>query len=252
MIKVFFLFLWVLFFNGYVVKASEIGETVGFSVPIEGKSINDGNIICKENNKFELCTDEYSVNLAGVYNEKPALLIDDNNAGSKPLISAGKAWVLVSSSNGNIERGNYITTSKTAGVGMKAGKSGIILGIAMDNYVADDKTTIGKILVLVGIKSVAMNSGTGGNLADSVKQGFMFPNLDSMASLRYWLAILICIVSFAIGFIYFGRISKTGIEAMGRNPLAGKMIQVNIILNVILIILIMIGGLALSYAIVVI
>lgn len=224
-----------------LVQASEIGETVGYSVPIENAV--DGQVICKENNKFELCSTEYSVNMAGVYNEKPAIYLDDNISGNKPLVSTGKAWVLV---EGNIKKGDYITSGKTLGVAKKAERTGVILGIAMEDNIS------GKIPVLVGIKSMAINLGTGGNVWDSVKRGFIFPNIDALSSLRYWLAILICIVSFTIGFVYFGRISKTGIEAMGRNPLAGKMIQINIVLNMILIALIMIGGLALAYAIVVI
>ncbi len=232
----------VLVFAVEVVSASEIGETVAFSIQMTGEVL-DGQIICREQKEFGLCNKEYANSMAGVYNEKPALYIDDNMDGSKPLISNGKAWVLI---EGSIEKGDYVTSSKTKGYGMKADRSGIILGIAME--AGSDK----KIPVLVGIKSVANAESSGGNLLDSVKQGLVFPNFDALASLRYWLAILICIVSFTIGFIYYGRISKTGIEAMGRNPLASRMIQLNIIFNLILITLIMVGGLALAYAIVVI
>jgi F0F1-type ATP synthase membrane subunit c/vacuolar-type H+-ATPase subunit K len=57
----------------------------------------------------------------------------------------------------------------------------------------------------------------------------------------------VVILSFILGFISFGRIANTGVEALGRNPLAGKMIQFGIFLNVLITISIVIAGFALAY-----
>ena len=49
------------------------------------------------------------------------------------------------------------------------------------------------------------------------------------------------------GFIYFGKMSKTGVEAIGRNPLAGKQIQFNVILHLAVTVAIVLAGLAMAY-----
>jgi F0F1-type ATP synthase membrane subunit c/vacuolar-type H+-ATPase subunit K len=57
------------------------------------------------------------------------------------------------------------------------------------------------------------------------------------------------IISFTLGMIYFGRASRTGIEAVGRNPLAKRVIQLTIFLNIVLTIVIVMVGLAIAYLI---
>ena len=57
------------------------------------------------------------------------------------------------------------------------------------------------------------------------------------------------LISFSLGFIYFGRVAKTGIEAMGRNPMAGKMIQLSVLFNIIVTVIIVLIGLAIAYLI---
>jgi len=231
--------------------ASDISGNVGVAVNISGENILDGDVICSQGKELVVCNGEYSPDMAGVYTQRPAVYLDDNKDSSKPLISSGTTQVLVSSINGNIEKGDYVTTSKQSGIAMKADKSGNVLGIAMEAYSSDDKEAMGKIDVLVNIKTVSTSSSPGGDVMQALKQGIMFPNLTALASLKYWLAILIALAAFSVGFIYFGRISKAGIEAMGRNPLAGRMIQLNLVLNILLTAVIMIGGLILAYAILV-
>jgi hypothetical protein len=55
------------------------------------------------------------------------------------------------------------------------------------------------------------------------------------------------ILSFVIAVGYFGRISSLGIEALGRNPLAGRMIIFSIVLHVILALAIVGVGVAAAY-----
>jgi hypothetical protein len=64
---------------------------------------------------------------------------------------------------------------------------------------------------------------------------------------KYVISSIIIIASFAFGFIIFSRVINTGIEALGRNPLAGRMIQLSILFNVILVIIIIMSGLGLVY-----
>jgi hypothetical protein len=73
-----------------------------------------------------------------------------------------------------------------------------------------------------------------------------------LESLRYLLAFIIAIVSFGLGFLYFGRVIKTGVEAIGRNPLASRTIQATIFVNIVITIVIVGTGLALAALILII
>jgi len=73
-----------------------------------------------------------------------------------------------------------------------------------------------------------------------------------LASLRYLLAILVAMTSFILGFVYFGRVAKGGVEAIGRNPLARRAIQIGGALNLVLTLSIMAGGIVLAYVILII
>ncbi|HRN96392.1 MAG TPA: hypothetical protein PLD54_03025, partial [Candidatus Levybacteria bacterium] len=64
---------------------------------------------------------------------------------------------------------------------------------------------------------------------------------------KYFLAGLIMVLAFVIGFFSFGRIANTGIEALGRNPLASRMIQLGIMLNVLITVAIIASGLVMAY-----
>jgi F0F1-type ATP synthase membrane subunit c/vacuolar-type H+-ATPase subunit K len=72
-----------------------------------------------------------------------------------------------------------------------------------------------------------------------------------LASLRYLLAFLIAIIAFVLGFIYFGRVVRVGIEAIGRNPLARRMIQITMLFNILITIVIVLAGLLIAYLILV-
>jgi F0F1-type ATP synthase membrane subunit c/vacuolar-type H+-ATPase subunit K len=49
--------------------------------------------------------------------------------------------------------------------------------------------------------------------------------------------------------IYFGKASRAGIEAVGRNPLAKRVIQLTVVMNIVLTIVIVLVGLAIAYLI---
>jgi F0F1-type ATP synthase membrane subunit c/vacuolar-type H+-ATPase subunit K len=61
--------------------------------------------------------------------------------------------------------------------------------------------------------------------------------------------VLIVLLSFVLGLVYFGRASRAGIEAIGRNPLAKRAIQMSIVMYVALSIVIILVGLAIAYLI---
>ena len=60
------------------------------------------------------------------------------------------------------------------------------------------------------------------------------------------------VASFVFGILHFGKMAKSGVEALGRNPLAAKTIQFGILLNVLIAIVIMALGLGIAYLVLII
>ena len=246
-----------LFWSGTYVFAQEIVETtssgIAESYDMEIENLEDGMVICTFNDKYQLCDSEYNVGMFGVYSSSPAVVLDNTLlANKKPVVSSGKAYVRVSSVNGIIKKGDFVTASRILGVAQRADKSGNVLGVALEDYLADDVSVAGTILVSIGIRPAIVATSARGNLVEDLKQALLAPTLSPLSSLRYLLAMIVAVTSFILGFIYFGRVAKSGVEAVGRNPLASKLIQLNVALNLILTLAIMTGGLLLAYFILII
>ncbi len=243
-----FLCLFVSVFRVQAVETTSSGVAV--SVEINSAELKDGAIVCSSNTGLNLCNSEYAVNAFGVFSESPAIILQSSGSvDPKTVVSSGNAFIQVSTINGAIHQGDFITTSTVPGVGQRATKSGNIIGIAFEDYLNTDSTQVGRIEVAIGIRPAIVATSARDNLVDTLKSGLLAPSLTPLASLRYLLAILIAIFAFILGFFYFGRVSRTGVEAMGRNPLASKAIQVHVLLNLLFTMLIMVAGLVLAYII---
>ena len=73
---------------------------------------------------------------------------------------------------------------------------------------------------------------------------------DPTKSLRYIFAFLILAASVIIGFMYFGKVAKSGVEALGRNPLAARRIQAAVFLELLLTLGIISLGVLFAYLII--
>jgi hypothetical protein len=67
--------------------------------------------------------------------------------------------------------------------------------------------------------------------------------------LRYLVIGVITSLAFIIGLFAFTRSITKGIEAIGRNPLAKRTIQISILIQVVLTLLVTFGAIALSFII---
>jgi len=251
LILILFLLVESLLVRGAYAQLSSSG--VAISTPIDDKDAEDGDIICSYEKGNQRCNKEYDTSIYGVISENPAAAIEDKEIGNaKLVISSGIAKVKVSSINGNIAEGDFVTTSKIAGVGMKAVRNGYVLGKALEAYQSADTNAVGKIQVLVNIHPSSALSGSRGNLLQFIREGLAVPIFSPVESLRYLLAVAIILISFTLGMVYFGRASRAGIEAIGRNPLAKRVIQLTVFLNITLTIVIVLVGLGLAYLILII
>lgn len=246
MTKYIFLVFSFLFLVPSVFAQADLSSGFAVTQLVEGQDLADGSIICNGVNGNEPCVREFDSGIMGVYSEAPAMNLDDASlVDGKPIVSSGKTKVRVTGAAGAIKAGDYITSSKISGLGQKATKSGYALGTALENFEGDT----GLILVAIGIRPAVLATTIGDNLWESLRSGVNSLYLTPLAALRYILAMLIVVGAFMLGFVYFGRIAKSGVEAIGRNPLAGGTIQFGVIVNLIFTGLIMVLGLILAYLI---
>ena len=153
------------------------------------------------------------------------------------MVFVGKSFVRVSSINGEIHAGDFISSSVIPGIGAKVDGYGEVLGIALADYREADHEKIGKI-------PVAINIGVNTPLTRFAAH--------PIETLRYFLALLIGSSSVIVGLIYFGKVARSGVEALGRNPLAARMIQVGVFLNLLLTFGIIVTGAVIAYGIIII
>lgn len=221
------------------------------TVPISGDKISVGSIVTTSNNGYTLTEKQYDSGIYGVVTNSPAVVLEDiPKTNLRYVVYSGKSLVLVSNSNGNIKKNDPITSSNTSGVGMKATEGGFILGIALEDYSSNKTGTI-----MADINPHFNNNSSNQvskNIFSILKNARNSAYLSPLEALRYVIAAIIVLLAFILGFTYFGKVAQKGIEAVGRNPLARRFIELSVILNVMLTALIIIAGIILAYLILII
>ncbi len=226
-------------------------SAVGIAIPVSLQdSASEGDVICTVNEGYGLCRNSYDTSIFGVVSDNPAVNFDMSGVeNSEMILTSGKVRVNVSSINGAIAEGDFVTSSEKAGAAQRADRNGYVLGTALESYQSGNPDSIGKILVLINIHP-AVGLGTARtNLLQLLRQGAGAAILEPLSSLRYLIAALVVIVAFIMGFVYFSLVARSGIEAIGRNPLASRIIQFNVMLHILISIIIVLIGLAIAYLI---
>lgn len=241
-----------LFFLKTEIYAQVDSSGYALSVPINELGVINGDLICTYPEGNRRCKNEYDTSLFGVISDNPAVSVEDSELeNSHFLVTSGITDVRVSSANGNISEGDFITSSNVPGIGQRATKNGYVVGSAIESFESGNLNTIGTIQVVINVHPESSLTGARGNLLQFIREGISVPIFSPVESLRYLLAVAIVLISFTLGMIYFGRASRAGIEAVGRNPLAKRVIQFTVIMNIVLTIVIVIVGLAIAYLILV-
>ncbi len=94
-------------------------------------------------------TSAYDNNLLGIITTHPGSVIgsvDSEGILALPVALSGRVPVKVSTENGEIKAGDYLTSSSTPGVAMKATKAGTIIGQAMAGFSGEN---VGSVLAFV-------------------------------------------------------------------------------------------------------
>jgi site-specific recombinase XerD len=141
-------------------------------------SLEPGELTSWDGNKITRATASNSANLAGVISSNPGVTLTDMSGYDEsgyPLALVGRVPVKVSSENGQVQAGDYLTISSTPGVAMKATKFSKVIGRALEAYTGSEESQgvyehmikpnttpdpytpvpatngIGKIMVFVGV-----------------------------------------------------------------------------------------------------
>lgn len=227
------------------VDLSDIAKTIPIS-----EASQDGDVICESDGTYILCNEERSSSMLGVVETNPPAAIQDANLTNGVLVvSSGNAQVRVDATAGNIAVGDKLTSSTTAGVAIRSDKGGYVLGTALEAYEPANPSDVGLVLTNIQIRVEQARSDVRGNLLQLLQEGLAASVLTPLDALRYVAAAAVVIASFVLGFIYFGRVAKSGVEAIGRNPLAGTRIQASVVFNIMLMIVIVLVGLGIAYLI---
>lgn len=273
MVQRYFIFLLIACFLSLIalpclVLAQVQSVDLSYVYSIADKEAVDGDIISSTADKgFVRSTFPYDFRIFGIAQKTPLLVYKGSDNIGTPISRTGTAQVNITSLNGTIQPGDYITSSEIPGKGQKATTSGYVIGIALTGLGATDgtetdyqpKTTTnranpgqkirsGNISVALKIEYAELTTArTALRLLDSINAAFFtsVQNPDQFVKIfRYITAIVIVLISFAIGFFTFSKAIPKGIEAIGRNPLAQKTIIFSIVLNIVFTVITAIAGIA--------
>lgn len=217
-------------------SGSKIESGISIPVPVEAADVEDGDIVSFANGKYILSNEQFDSKVFGVVNiDSPLAFGSTESVEDIPVVTSGRTFVRVSALNGPIESGDLVTTSIIPGIGVKADGFGYVLGRALAGFNELNPEIIGKIPVMVDIR------------IDSPLLTF---KVSPQQTLRYILAFIIAITSIVIGFIYFGKVAKAGVEALGRNPLAARLIEFSVFINLFLTLGIIAIGVVIAFGII--
>lgn len=236
-------------------KAQQIEDvSLGIAnyIPISGENISDGDIVSSTEKGNILSKTPYDPLVIGVVTEKPAVSLNPETTeeNTYPVAASGNVRVHVSSINGDIKVGDLVTSSEMPGVGMKANKTGYVIGRSLDNFSSKNPQEVGTINVALNLHYSYSSARTQSSLKDIFNLSVLATYESPSAVFKYVVAGIVLILAFVLGVFSFGRVANTGIEALGRNPLAGKMIQFGIVVNVLITLAIVATGFGLAFLII--
>lgn len=222
----------------------------------------EGDILKASDQGLVRTTIGFDNKMFGVISEKP-LLVYRTDVKGKPVVRSGVVQVNVTTLNGPIKNGDYITSSAIPGKGQKASESGYTMGMALGSFTGEGapeidgprgKVATGTIPVAVRIEYTELtNPRFAGRLfgfiGTSLLENVSDPKQIGLV-VRYIAAGLVVLLSFTFGFLTFSRSIAKSIEALGRNPLAKSTIQLSMVINIILLVVTAIVGIVASILII--
>lgn len=249
----------VIFFQGLYFQASaQIGQGIGSSVG----NVSPGSIISRDSRTgtFFLSRSVADPNVFGIIAGRPIANIRPEEEGGVSVMRTGKAKVNIVLVGRPIRIGDYITTSDVVGYGMLAENNhSYVVGIALESFreenaeifvlnTSGEEVPSGQIMVdlKIGMREGDITLPGGGSVNPPGSLiGNHFEHYLAMIA-RYLAAALVALGALYLSFRFFKTNVGGGLSSIGRNPLARGSIQRMMLLNMLLVVLISVGGLLLS------
>ena len=188
-----------------------------------------------DTSKVELLSQSSAKYMYGVVvdpNDSPVTLSTDDR--KLFVATTGQYDVLVSEQNGQIVKGEYITISSIAGVGMKYDESQpVVIGRAVEDFndskevigtvdVDGRKANIGRIKADIAVAKNPLQKNT-----DARVPQFFSNTAEAIAnrpvnSVRIYASLIIFIITSIIAIVVLYGGIRSGIISIGRNPLSKK------------------------------
>jgi len=244
--KTFFFLLFILsgFAFSHSLFAQSKVQTAGYYLVID-KEAKVGDILAKSKEGLVRAKIPGDPNIFGVVVESATIILHKKTPDSLLVATEGEVLVRVTNKNGEIKKGDFITSSDIPGIGQKMTQSGTALGKALENFNEPE----GTILVSLNIQYVSLPGGIEKPRLSDFFQ-LMIRHLEKPENLpmvlRYIFALLIAGGSFLFGFFFSIRTMQKGVEAIGRNPLAKRSIQLAVGLNLLGVIILTLAGLGIA------
>lgn len=162
--------------------------------------------------------------------------------GQKVFVATnGRFDVIVSTQNGSVAQGDFISVSALAGIGMRTSdKEPYVIGRALgtfdgskdvistsqvkDSAGATHEVKIGRVSVDVGLAKNPLLKGTEANLPEFLKKAAETVAGKQVNPVRVYIGVLVFGVTTVIaGTLLYGGI-RSGVISIGRNPLSRKSI----------------------------
>jgi hypothetical protein len=113
-------------------------------------SVEEGDVVAMDGgiSQIRKSNRAYDSKVIGVVSTKPGLVMGEADGSGKPIIVglSGRVPVKVSTENGPIQPGDFLTASSTPGVAMKATGKGQVIGQALTEYAGAEN---GKVIVFI-------------------------------------------------------------------------------------------------------
>ncbi len=242
-------FLAVLFF-AVSVKA----ETIARSFDASG-NVEPGRVVAlmlSDNTKVELAPASDPSRIYGVVIEETAAPVTLQEKAQKIFVATGGAYpTFVSTENGAITSGDYLSISSSDGVAAKlTKKQSYVVGRAAENYDGSSgRVGDGKNGAAIGKIKVEILPGKNPNLREGASVPAPLKRLGEeiagkpLSPARIYSALAIFLITTAVAFFLLWVGVSSGMIAIGRNPLSKHSIMQNLAQVIVASTLVFTGGL---------
>ncbi len=235
------IFLSILMANLNSISAQSVSSQYNTKV-----NIKSGNLVSIINNYAKLTNNSNLSQFTGIANQ-------NSSSGEVTLSISGIAYTYVSNVNGNIQKGDYITSSNIPGIGEDLLGKGVSIGKALSNFNINSAKKYNRVYIEkipVSIEVMYINVNTGEDSFSPLAYSIGNPQIRKTLSIAQLISIIfILLASVIIAMTIIARSARNTIKNTSRNPLNKSEIIKNFYKMATLAIIIVLVGIVISYVI---